>query len=112
MLNIFVAIVKDAKKAGSRIFSDWVSNPDKFLKKGDLPIDKILLSLSEEEKKKFVPLLEYFTEMSFYYLLKRLEEGESAYSFNLSIKNDNTGEIFSLINDQEDHNIRSSLQEL
>jgi len=112
MLNVFVDIVKDSKGAGGRIFSEWTSNPEKFLKKSDLPIDKLLLSLSEEEKRKFKPLLEYFTEMSFYYLFKRLEEGEANYSFNLVMKNDSSGETYPLINDQEDHEIRSSLQEL
>lgn len=49
--------------------------------------------------------------MSFYCLFKRLEEGESNYKFNLSIRNENTNEIFHLINDQEDHDIRGALQE-
>jgi hypothetical protein len=111
MLNEFLDIVKDAKGSGGRIFYEWITNPDKFLQNSELPIDKILLTITDEERKKFAPLLEYFTEMSFYYLFKKLEEGESNFTFNLSIKNENTDVIYSLINDQEDHDIRGSLQE-
>lgn len=110
MFNEFIDMLKESSGSGARVFVEWTTNPDKFLKKSLLPVDEILRNITDEERKKIAPLVDYFTKMSFYFLFKKLEEGVSDYSFELNMKNEATGETLSLINDEIDREIRTLIQ--
>lgn len=109
MLREFIAIVNDASGSGSRVFQEWTANPKKFSLNKLPEVGDLLLGLTETERAKFVPLLEYFTRMSFFYLFTRLEEGEAGYSFNLTMKNE-SGQSCSLVDELVDREIRHAIR--
>lgn len=95
--------------SGVRIFEKWTEIHPSLIKETDPEIYKIIISLSDDEKKILSELIPFFTRTSFFYLFKNLEEGYLDYSFELKIKNNDNEDVFELINDEEDREIRNEI---
>jgi hypothetical protein len=105
----FLAIARDARGSGARIFTQWLADPGKYLAADALPIDKLLRELPPQEIDRVAKILDFFTGMSFYYLFKYLEEGEGPFSFELKMSKDGTPGAATLIGKGVDLEIREHL---
>jgi hypothetical protein len=79
----FVAIAREACGAGERIFRKWLADPGRFLSENVDGMEPVLRELPSQDIERTAQIIHYFTKLSFYYLLKHLEEGEGPYTFEL-----------------------------
>jgi hypothetical protein len=108
MLADFLRIAQDSQQAGGRVLLEWTSDPQKFLKKNVTPLDATLRGLPPENAAEVQQIVDYFIRMAFYFLFKKLEEGEGRYEFELNMKDEKTGETVKLISPERDLDIRTS----
>jgi hypothetical protein len=93
IMEKFKAILLDARDSGPEVLRAWLREPEKFLRETrySLPIHDVLRRLSLEEQEKALAVADYAVRSSFAFLLKYLEEGEAAITFNLTVIDESTG---------------------
>ena len=82
-IDLFAAMVRDAKSAGVRVLSKWIGNPPAALLKTDPHVYELLKNLKETDAERVMPLIDFALQTSFFYLFKHLEEGDGEMSFSM-----------------------------
>jgi hypothetical protein len=96
LIDVFIAIAKDARNSGDQVLSEWHTLKPTYLHKGEPLIAQSLYALDDVEYERMLSLIKYAERTSAYYFLKRLEEGEAGYEFTLTMRDTNTGESVTL----------------
>ncbi len=106
----FMKILQDARDSGLRVTREFQSHPLDSLQKTDPAFFKAITAIPENLRPEVLAVVDFALKTSFYYLFKRLEEGEAGFSFELTMNDDASGERFSLINQSDDFDFRTQIQ--
>jgi hypothetical protein len=107
LVDVFIAIAKDARDTGTRILKDLRSSSPKLLKKISPELASVLSTIQDKSFEEALLLTQHAQESIMYFFLKRLEEGEAGYEFTLTMRDTNTGESVVLSSpDAPDLNLR------
>lgn len=105
-LGQFSDLVLDAKTSGVRILKKWIGNPPDSLKKTDPKVYELLKTMRQEDTDRYLPLIEFVLQTSFFYLFKHLEEGDGELSFSMSMNVATKSTSVSLISPDVDLQLR------
>jgi hypothetical protein len=106
LVNEFLDMCVDSRSTGIQTLESWLSgwrpkSPDPV----HVVISDLIDGLSETQRRQLVRTVRYLTDMSFFNLFTRFEQGEGPWRFELRLINTETADEVDLINDTVDREV-------